>query len=55
MSMVTGVVGWALSGGHVLGYTLDLVVLPQALVWILRNSSGLLSLLGERPRGQVPQ
>jgi hypothetical protein len=31
------------------------VVLPQALVRSLRNSSGLLSLLGERPRGRVPQ
>jgi hypothetical protein len=31
------------------------VVLPQALVRILRNSSGLLSLFGERPRGRAPQ
>lgn len=31
------------------------LVLPQALVRILRNSLGLLSLLGERPRTQVYQ
>jgi hypothetical protein len=31
------------------------VVLTPTLVRRLRNSSGLLSLLGERPRGQVSQ